>query len=211
MSYSHSLARAWVSKTPAQPRNGRDHAADLDLVARARGGDADALANLVERMSCVPVMLHHRHRRLGSPLPPDELAEVEQDTLAALWDKLEKYAGRASFETWVYRFMVLELHKGLDRRRRQRRFQPDGESLLFECSQPEPSEPRIDPIILHDSLDRVGRPASDIIRMRHFDKLSFDEISDHTGERRSTVKARYYRGLVQLRALLAACLRRTDG
>jgi RNA polymerase sigma-70 factor (ECF subfamily) len=197
-----------VSSTPPTHRDGRDHTADLDLVARARSGDADALERLAERLSCVCAMLRDRHRRLGNPLSPEDLAEVEQETLMALWDKLATFAGRASLETWVYRFMVLELHKGLDRRRRQRYFMAEGESWLSNRAQPEPSEPEIDPIVLHEGLERVGSPGADVIRMRHFDELSFDEIAHHLGEPANTVKARYYRGLERLRILLGPLLRR---
>jgi RNA polymerase sigma-70 factor (ECF subfamily) len=195
------------SKVPSSGDH-RDYSADLDLLARARDGDADALERLAERLSCVAAMLRDRHRRLGNPLTPDDLDEVEQETLTALWDKLATYAGRASLETWVYRFMVYELHKGLERRRRQRRFLPEGESWLSECAQPEPTESGIDPIALHEGLERVGSPCSDIIRMRHFDELSFEEIAERLGERTNTVKARYYRGLERLRALLGPVQRK---
>jgi RNA polymerase sigma-70 factor (ECF subfamily) len=208
MSHSQSPDRARELSTPPTSVDRRNHAADLELVTRARSGDADAIARLVERMSCVPAMLRDRHRRLGNPLSPEELAEVEQETLTALWSKLAVYEGRASLETWAYRFMVFELHKGLDRRHRERRLVTAGETALIQCIQPEPGELEIDPAVLHDGLARVGQPSSDIIHMRHFGDLSFEEIAEHLGEAESTIKARYYRGLIRLRVLLAPFLRR---
>ncbi len=208
MSSFHSFDRARELFPPPSQRDRRDHSADLDLLSRARSGDAGALARLAERLSCVPAMLRDRHRRLGNPLTPEDLDEVEQETLTALWDKLATYAGRASLETWIYRFMVLELHKGLERRRRQRRFVPEDVFTLSDRAQPEPTEPEIELTVLHAGLDRVGSPGADIIRMRHFDELSFDEIADHRGEPASTVKARYYRALIRLRILLGPVLRR---
>jgi RNA polymerase sigma factor (sigma-70 family) len=198
-----------MSSSPVTPPDRRAHAADLELVARARRGDARALAELTERLSCVPAMLRDRHRRVGQPLRPEELSEVEQETLAALWDKLAIFEGRATIETWAYRFVVLELHKGLERRRRQRRFVPDGESEIIVRAQPEAAELAIDPAALHAEIERVGSPSSEIIRMRHFEDLSFDEIAAHTGEPVNTVKARYYRGLERLRTLLGPTLRRS--
>src|SRR6185503_6089298 len=162
---------------------------------------------LTERLSCVPAMLRDRHRKMGQPLRPEELAEVEQETLAALWDKLAVYEGRASIETWAYRFVVLELYKGLERRRRLRRFVPDGESEIIVRAQPEMVELAIDPVALHDELERVGPPSSDIIRMRHFEALSFGEIAARLGEPIATIKTRYYRGLGRLRTLLGPFLR----
>jgi RNA polymerase sigma-70 factor, ECF subfamily len=198
-----------MSPTPLTPPDRRSHAADLELVARARTGDPGAIADLTERLACVPAMLRDRHRRLGNPLTAEELAEVEQETLAALWDKLARFEGRASIETWAFRFVSFELHKGLDRRRRQRRFVSDGDSEILLRAQPEAAEPAIDPVTLHEELERVGPPGSDVIRMRHFEGLSFDEIAKSCGEPVNTVKARYYRGLERLRTLLGPILRRS--
>jgi RNA polymerase sigma-70 factor (ECF subfamily) len=153
-------------------------------------------------------MLRDRHRRIGNPLSPEDLAEVEQETLAALWFKLWTFEGRASLETWAFRFVAFELHKGLERRRRQSRFVPDGDSAIGAVTQPERAEPVIDAVALHAGLERLGRLGSEIIRMRHFEDLPFDDIAVRLDEPVGTVKARYYRGLEKLRVLLEPALRR---
>jgi RNA polymerase sigma-70 factor (ECF subfamily) len=197
-----------MSSSPASAPIGTRHARDLDLVQRARRGDPRAAADLAERLACVPAMLRERHHRLGSPLSREELAEVEQETLAALWSKLAVFEGRAAIETWAFRFTVHELLKGIERQRRQRRFVAAPEALLETRAAPEDEEPPLEPAVVHEGLERLGPPASEVIRMRHLDELSFEEIARHCGEPDGTVKARYYRGLERLRELLAPRLAR---
>jgi RNA polymerase sigma-70 factor, ECF subfamily len=177
----------------ASPAPGPDPAHDVELVGRARAGDAEAVERLLDRLACVPAMLRERHRRLGSPLSAEDLAEVEQETYTALWSKLAGFEGRAALETWAYRFVVLELLKGLDRRAR-RASSGDDERLAL--------------VALHAALERVGPPGADVIRMRHFDQLSFDAIAARSGEPEPTVKARYYRAMKRLREALEPHLRR---
>jgi RNA polymerase sigma-70 factor (ECF subfamily) len=197
-----------MPSSPSSAQAGPRHARDLELVQRAREGDERAIAELAERLACVPAMLRERHRRFGSPLSSEDLAEVEQETLAALWSKLAEFEGRAAIETWAYRFTMHELLKGTDRQRRNRRFVASSEALLEARAAPEDEEPPIEPGVLHEGLERLGPPASDVIKMRHLDELSFDEIARHCGEPVGTVKARYYRGLERLRELLAPRIRR---
>lgn len=187
--------------------SGDPHAADLDLVRRATSGDVAAIGAVLHRLGCVPAMLRSLHRRLGGPLRADELAEVDQNALAALWGKLGGYEGRATLESWAFRFVQLELHKALDRRRRRARLTLlDGDDLA-ELTAREEGAPAFDPLILHTAIAKLGPPTSDIVSERHFGDLGFDEIARRRGESVSTIKARYYRGLERLKALLEPHLR----
>lgn len=183
------------------------HASDLDLVKRALAGEPLAVELVCRRLACVPAILRDRHARYGAPLRLEELEEVQQETLVALWAKLAVYEGRASLETWAFRFTVLELLKCLARRDRRRQFVADPEAELERAPQREDPEPLLEPERVHAGLERLGPPANDIIRMRHFEELSFEEIARAHGEPVNTIKARYYRGMERLRELLGRHLR----
>jgi RNA polymerase sigma-70 factor (ECF subfamily) len=74
---------------------------DLDLVERARGGDEEAFALLVRRYS--PMLL----RLARMYVPTDALAEdVVQETWVAVVRGLERFEGRSSFKTWLFRILV---------------------------------------------------------------------------------------------------------
>lgn len=193
---------------PATERVVRASQDDLHLVRRALGGDDRAISELTGRLACVPAMLRDRHRRYGSPLGRDELAEVEQDTLLAMWGKLPQFEGRASLETWVYRFTVHELLKAIVRKRRARIL--DGDVALQSQAAPEQEEAAVDLAALDESLRRLGPPSSDVIKLRHFESLSFEEIASRTCEPTSTIKARYYRAMERLREILGLRLGRQE-
>jgi RNA polymerase sigma-70 factor (ECF subfamily) len=74
---------------------------DLDLVERARGGNEEAFALLVRRYS--PMLL----RLARMYVPTDALAEdVVQETWVAVVRGLERFEGRSSFKTWLFRILV---------------------------------------------------------------------------------------------------------
>jgi RNA polymerase sigma-70 factor (ECF subfamily) len=74
---------------------------DQDLVERARGGDEEAFALLVRRYS--PMLL----RLARMYVPTDALAEdVVQETWVAVVRGLERFEGRSSFKTWLFRILV---------------------------------------------------------------------------------------------------------
>jgi len=67
-----------------------------ELIARARAGDNEAFAQLVDRYRRE---LHvHCYRILGSTQD-----DALQETLLAAWQGLDGFEGRASIRTWLYR------------------------------------------------------------------------------------------------------------
>jgi RNA polymerase sigma-70 factor (TIGR02960 family) len=69
-----------------------------DLIARARAGDGDAFRALTEPHRRE---LHvHCYRMLGSL---QDAEDVLQDALLAAWQGFERFEGRASVRTWLYR------------------------------------------------------------------------------------------------------------
>jgi RNA polymerase sigma-70 factor (TIGR02960 family) len=69
-----------------------------DLIARARTGDGNAFRELTEPYRRELQM--HCYRMLGSF---QDAEDVLQDTLLAAWQGLERFEGRASVRTWLYR------------------------------------------------------------------------------------------------------------
>jgi RNA polymerase sigma-70 factor (TIGR02960 family) len=70
----------------------------VDLMARARAGDGDAFRQLIEPYR--RELQVHCYRMLGSL---QDAEDVLQNTLLAAWQGLERFEGRASLRTWLYR------------------------------------------------------------------------------------------------------------
>ena len=178
------------------------HARDLDLVRRACGDDPWAGQELADRLSCVPAMVRARHRKLGAPLSDEELKDVVQDTLVTVLSRLESFEGRSSLETWAYGFVVRELYKGFDRlRRRPRRVEWSDERSAGLVDESHTAR-RDDYSVVHDTIHSIGPPGSEIIRLKHFQLMTFEEIAEELEMPLGTVKTRYYRSVERLRVLL---------
>jgi RNA polymerase sigma-70 factor (ECF subfamily) len=172
---------------------------DRELVARALRRDPAALDELVLRLACVGRFLAARNARVGTPLRNAELTEVAQDVVVQVWERLSEYRGDAAIETWVYRFCEFGLMNALRRRRRHQTpadpeelVQPD-RSAGLESSELER---------VYRALGRLGADEAVVVRRRHFDGASFEDLANELGEPMSTVKSRYYRALDKLRSWL---------
>lgn len=177
--------------------------ADVELVRRALDEDGAAMDHLTRRLRCVPPILAARNARLGRPLDEHELADLSQEALIRIWRKLATFSGRSRFETWVYGICRLELMNSFRRKRRGPRASVD------YGGEPPPDPPTNDPPSaldyehVYESLERLGSPEADVVRLKHFDGLTFEEIGATLDISPNTAKTQYYRGLERLRIFLS--------
>ena len=176
---------------------------DRHLVQRVLARQASATREFAERMQCLRRAVVSFNQRVGSPLQPDELEDVVQESLLAVLRKLDRYDGTASLETWVGHFCYLEFLRDLRRRRSQPR-------ILDSHIEGSPLEPSGVPSTSVLDRERVLRCVADLdealgtlVSLKHFEGLTFEQISDRLALPRSTVKTRYYRALSLLRQRLA--------
>lgn len=71
------------------------------MVRRLRDGDEDAFARVVESWS--PLMARLARHHVSTP---DSAEEVVQDTWLAVLDGLDRFEGRSTLRTWVFRILV---------------------------------------------------------------------------------------------------------
>jgi RNA polymerase sigma-70 factor (ECF subfamily) len=76
-------------------------AADEDLVERARAGDEEAFTELVRRYS--PALLRLARMYVSSQAVAED---VVQETWLGVLRGLERFEGRSSFKTWLFRILV---------------------------------------------------------------------------------------------------------
>ncbi|MEQ8763865.1 MAG: RNA polymerase sigma factor [Planctomycetota bacterium] len=180
------------SETPYFPE-------DLTLVRRSLARDESALEGLIERLKCVPRILAAINEKIGGHLSRDELADLSQDALVAVWRKLDTFEGRGRLETWVYGFCFRELMSFLRGKHRRR----DALASRLELEEQLAVHPLLTLSLeveeVERQLDHIGRPDSEVIRMKHYRDLTFREIGQRLRLSPNTAKAFYYRGLDKLR------------
>lgn len=173
---------------------------DQELVERARQGHRRSLEALAKRLACIPGMIRGRNRRLGTQFRPEDLEEIAQDTIMALWLKLHTFDGSRPLEAWAYGFAVNQHLKAAERRRYKRdTVEPREEDLYYE---PEAITPDDEYLVLHESIAALQATQQIILKARHFEEQSFEKIAIDLGLPRNTVKTKYYRGLARLRTRL---------
>jgi RNA polymerase sigma-70 factor, ECF subfamily len=181
---------------------------DLGLVGRALEGDGAAVERVVERMRCVCRALDRGNRRLGLPFAPEELEDVAQDVAIAVWGKLGDYRGLSSLEGWISRFAYLELIYRLRRRDRMPRALDDARARAEVAPEDASASARDDAEELYPALEALDPEQGEVIRLKHFDDLTFPQIAERLGASANTAKTRYYRGLQRLREILSRGRRR---
>ncbi len=175
---------------------------DIHLAQRVLGGENQAVDEFLERMLVVRRVLQAKNLRLGRRLDPSGLEDAIQDTLLAIWRRLDSYEGRGNLEAWAYHFA----HRVLLSKTRLRRNGPEL-SLDATPSEPESEDGQVDPFLqesVYEALERLGPPGSHVLRAKHFEGLTFEEIAAREGEATSTVKSQYYRALKKLRGPLGS-------
>jgi RNA polymerase sigma-70 factor (ECF subfamily) len=172
---------------------------DQDLVRGIRLGEDEAVEAFIERMGIVPQYLSVRNGRLGSPLSEDEVADLVQDVLEVVWRKLGSFAGRSCLQTWVLGICSWQLSSAVrKKRRRHRRIEDPRRHAHRDIRE----RPMLEDDCVAGGLERLELRQADVIRLRHFGALTFDEIAALQSIPVNTAKSLYYRGLSRLRELL---------
>lgn len=178
------------------------HRRDREMVHSVLKRRPDAVVQFIDRMGCVPRFLSSRNARMGRPLSQTELQDVTQEVLTIVWRKLASFEGKSSLETWVYRICAFEFSNALRRHRRRETGVTHDEEVLLQVPE-ETAEPVGDVEALREELDRLQDDEADIIRLKHYDDLTFAEIGERLGLSDNTAKTRYYRGLRRLKDALS--------
>lgn len=193
---------------PADPQ------ADLRLVQAFLAGKESAVREIAERLQCVPRMLAAENARLGRPLDAHDLADTVQDTMLIVLRKLPTFEGRGVLEAWTFHTCRFELLNAVRRRRRQ--LPNVAEESAAEATAPDAAR-EWQRLLAREAIETafasLGTSDAEVLRLRHFDGLSIDEMAVRTGTSPAGMKARYYRALSRLELVLGAQERRenTDG
>lgn len=181
----------------------KPHDQDLELARRVLDGDREAREEFCERMRCIGRILLSRNRRFGRPLSEHDLADLAQETALAVWRRLDTYVGRASLETWVYKFCAL----GMSNAVRRTRGVPRPESALGEGRLEELVEAITPEAVDEDQgefetmLKHLSRREAAVLRLRHVDGMGNREIGQALDISINSVKTHSLNAMSKLREL----------
>jgi len=183
---------------------------ESDLLARCRRGDARAWDELFD--------LHYAAAgrfvfQLASDFTREDVEEVCQEAFLSVIRSIGAFDGRSQFQTWLFRIAA---NKARDFRERQRAAKRGGGQVPVSLQAEDPENGLVmDPpsgapgpdatligtermVLLRESLDQLGDPCREIIELRYFGDLSYDEIGKTLQLNLKTVSSRLSKCLGRL-------------
>lgn len=165
-------------------------------MARAGGGDADALAQLVQRHH--GVVFRYLLSRTGDE---DRAADLTQDTFLKALRSLPQYRGESTFRTWLLSIARNEMLG--EYRKVQRR----GEQELERAAEtPAGGRGPEEEALLGSEMERVRELMQRLpekqkmsVWLRLHDGLSFREVAEATDSTEGAARVNYFHGIRKLR------------
>lgn len=184
---------------------------DEELVERLRAGDEAAFVALVDRYH--PALL----RLARSYVPSQAVAEeVVQDTWLGVMRGIDRFEGRSSFKTWLFRILV---NRARTTGERERRVAPVAEPAVhpsrFDAAGAwtEPPAPWTDEVEerltalatverIRAALEELPPGPRQVVTLRDVDGLSSNEVCEVLSISEGNQRVLLHRGRSRIRALL---------
>ena len=203
--------------------SGKVESEERDLVACCLRGDPEAWNHLFN--------LHHGATarfifQLGPRLTREDVEEICQEAFLAVVRGLASFSGRCRLQTWIFRIAA---NKARDFRERRDAAKRGGGQQPISMQQEDPASgltldlpstaPGPDAELLRaegfrelrQALDSLGGPCQEIIELRYFAELSYEEIGASLKLNLKTVSSRLSKCLDKLETLVRELAEREGG
>lgn len=183
---------------------------DLALVDRLRAGDETAFVEIVRRYQ--PRILRLAQATVGSRAVAEEVC---QDTWLAVFRGVERFEGRSSFKTWLFRVLLNRARTSATREQRAgrpdedvvERFDGDGEW----AEPPVPWSERVNDRLVaerlahrvHDLLPELPDQQRQVVVLRDVEGLDSAAVATLLGITEGNQRVLLHRGRAKLRQCLA--------
>jgi len=178
---------------------------DEDLVEKAVAGEHDAFAEIVRRWERKIFALC-----FGMLGREDEAKDAAQETFIAAFKNLSRFRGEAKVSSWLHRIAVNQCltNKRRSKTRAEEFFDhEDGSDERAFVAAPQHSpgrkaEAQERTNVVRQAVRALPTELREVVVMKEFEEMTFQEISETLDVPLSTVKSRLYTALKQLRMRL---------
>jgi RNA polymerase sigma-70 factor, ECF subfamily len=200
-------------------------ASEAELLKRCLAGEAAAWDALFDRHYAPAFRFVFQ---LSSDFTREDVEEVCQETFLTVIKNLQTFQGHSQFQTWLFRIAA---NKARDYRQRQHAVKRGGGQAFvpLDTAPPDDSEDgyRVDPpsaqpapdlalvqgeklSLVGTALEHLGGPCQEIIELRYFADLSYEEIAASLELNPKTVSSRLSKCLDKLEVITRNLLERED-
>ena len=196
---------------------------EAELLARCRRGEAEAWDELFD--------LHYAAAgrfiyQLASDFTREDAEEICQEVFLSVIRNIDSFHGESQFQTWLFRIAA---NKARDYRERRNAAKRGGgqNPLSLQAEDPETGLapdpaghlPGPDELLMNaeqmalvrQSLDQLEEPCREIIELRYFGDLSYDELSQALKLNPKTVSSRLSKCLDRLETIARKTFSRESG
>ena len=182
---------------------------DGGLVEALRAGDEAAFVELVRRYQ--PRLLRLAEATVGSRAVAEEVC---QETWLAVMRGVERFEGRSSFKTWLFRILLNRARTSASREQRAGRPEDDVVERFDAsgawASPPVPWSERVDDRLVaeklanrvHELLPELPDQQRQVVVLRDVEGLAPDDVASMLGVTDGHQRVLLHRGRAKLRALL---------
>jgi RNA polymerase sigma-70 factor (ECF subfamily) len=201
-----------LSATPTQvaEADASALAAEAKIIAGCRSGNAAAWDSLFDKYYATVARFVFQ---LSGDFSHEDTEEICQETFLSVVRNLSSFQGRSSFQTWLLRIAA---NKAMDYREKTRAAKRGGNAVHMSIDAGRTdNEPPVDPPsgnpgpdallqiaetsrLVRESLDRLGEPCREIIELRYYGELRYDEIAAELHLNPKTVSSRLSKCLDRL-------------
>ncbi|HJG82776.1 MAG TPA: sigma-70 family RNA polymerase sigma factor [Lacrimispora saccharolytica] len=124
----------------------------------------------------------------------EDALDIVQNAVCKALESYKNLRNADAVKTWFYRILINESLAAIKQRKKELLSDdnPQKEEAYYEKGYEQQDD-------IKEELDRLEEDIQTIIRLRFFEELSLNEISEITGLNLNTVKTKLYRGLKLLR------------
>jgi len=187
---------------------------EAELLARCRRGDEEAWDDLFDSHYAAAGRFIFQ---LAADFTHEDVEEICQETFISVIRNLESFHGDSQFQTWLFRIAANKARDFRERRNAAKR--GSGRSpVSLQAEDPEtglaldPASdlPKPDEIVIsvekmalvREALDSLGEPCREIVELRYFGDLSYEELSRTLELNPKTVSSRLSKCLDRLEGLI---------
>ncbi len=212
-------AESRITNHDLRATNNSSRVTDMELVKQFQNGDVKGFNELMRRYQ---EKVYWIARRIV--VEHDDADDVAQDVFVKVYEALKNFRGDAEFFTWVYR-ITTNISLNFLRSKKVKSFlrfnsndeenESDREAVLFEDTD---VMNRPDAILEHKELKTMIEKAVEtlpkqqrvVFMMRHYDELSYEEISKELNISTGGLKANYFHALKKIQKFLSNALQRNS-
>jgi len=191
-----------------------DNHAEADLVARCCEGDPTAWDEVFQQHYAATGRFVFQ---LGADFTPEDVEEICQEVFLSVIRNIDSFHCRSRLQTWLFRIAV---NKSRDYRQRKHAAKRGGSQVTLSLQDEDPDtgltldppSPMLSPdlellnaehcLLIHNALAQICETCREIIELRYFGDLSYDEIGLSLELNPKTVSSRLSKCLDRLEAIL---------